>query len=493
MKFNDEKHSVSFDRYQGESVVDELRRKRWKWDGSTKSWVAPGERAYENYKKAHIEAVKEDEKRRSDMIGHEADPGAMTIKLDPDAPKVAVDLMRVKMWTRDGDTWKAPTREAFKNMIERFKKPVGELDQMLMDAMVYTGPKYVWDRELKDLGFRWNNSKGVMVTNSVEAYLKMRKLTDAPACTDPTKVPGDGYAHRETLRKMGMWFDDDTKMWWAPNKEVAEQARKYIPKGPEMVPLRVVGDTYHHREKLKELGCQWNGSQWMCSEDQLAKATAIIDGELAEPGVKTKMISRGSGYGGTPFTKGDVIRMSDHEMQRSDLPRWVYVLSAGERYYREDGMSFGVGEDSGYIYLAKVRPATDEEAAPHVAREKAKIAKKEAQQRLSTIFNDVFKRGSSEGVNDIKGRDIHLDTPSAVMHGAGQWFVISGKKVMAVRNNGADGDDWSLNNYRTSGAGAIARWVEDDGLANEVEALAGRIAESFIAESALQLMKWRMP
>lgn len=53
-----------------------------------------------------------------------------------------------------------------------------------------------------------------------------------------------------------------------------------------------------------------------------------------------------------------------------DGPEYLYVLSASQRYYREDGMSFGVGDEKGYVYSAVCRAATEAEVqqkdAPHV-------------------------------------------------------------------------------------------------------------------------------
>ena len=41
------------------------------------------------------------------------------------------------------------------------------------------------------------------------------------------------------------------------------------------------------------------------------------------------------------------------------------------------------------------------------------------------------------------------------LYGGGDWFVIEDKYIWYVKNNGMDGDNWSYNNVRTGGAGAI--------------------------------------
>lgn len=41
------------------------------------------------------------------------------------------------------------------------------------------------------------------------------------------------------------------------------------------------------------------------------------------------------------------------------------------------------------------------------------------------------------------------------IYGGGRWMHIKGDDLYLVRNNGMDGDNWNLNNYKTGGAGAI--------------------------------------
>jgi len=89
-------------------------------------------------------------------------------------------------------------------------------------------------------------------------------------------------------------------------------------------------------------------------------------------------ISQGSGYGGREYHPGQVLRHAKHGL--------IIVVSASKRYFREEdeGMSFGVGDESGYIYSATCRPATEAEAAPLLAAEAARekiIAAKKAPQR----------------------------------------------------------------------------------------------------------------
>lgn len=69
-------------------------------------------------------------------------------------------------------------------------------------------------------------------------------------------------------------------------------------------------------------------------------------------------IARGQGYGGQPYWVGGVIKCGDVGL--------VTVVSASKTYVRDDGMSFGVGDEEGYIYYAKVRRATEAESKKYL-------------------------------------------------------------------------------------------------------------------------------
>lgn len=53
-----------------------------------------------------------------------------------------------------------------------------------------------------------------------------------------------------------------------------------------------------------------------------------------------------------------------------------------------------------------------------------------------------------------------LDTQN--IYGGGGWWIIGTDKIWYIQNNGADGDNWSANNVRTGGAGAIGWYINFD-------------------------------
>ncbi|MFW6156943.1 MAG: hypothetical protein ACOC7J_06470 [Armatimonadota bacterium] len=168
--------------------------------------------------------------------------------------------------------------------------------------------------------------------------------------------------------------------------------------------------------------------------------------------------SVGEGYGGRNLPEGTITR--DPRRGEDTI---LYILRTESRYVREDGMSFGVGDERGYIYTHHARPATDEEAAPLLAREEEKRAAAEREQRLKEIEDQIIEEGERPEADDGLLRpegERFGEGPN--IHGGGRWFVVGEDYIWFVRNNGMDGDDWSRNNVATGGAGAIGWRVPYD-------------------------------
>lgn len=158
------------------------------------------------------------------------------------------------------------------------------------------------------------------------------------------------------------------------------------------------------------------------------------------------MISGGSGYGCSGWTPGQVLRHQGHGGV-------LKVVQASKRFYKEDGLSFGVGDDSGYVYIAKCCPATEEEAAPLLEQERLRGERRRLRFEAENLRIEIRESGEMpEGVHLPEGERL-LDAQD--IYGGGDWFVVGPEWIWYVLNNGADGDDWSRNNVHTGGAGAI--------------------------------------
>lgn len=131
---------------------------------------------------------------------------------------------------------------------------------------------------------------------------------------------------------------------------------------------------------------------------------------------------------------------------------FVTIVTTGSRYYREDGMSFGLSDESGTLYYATARPATEKEAKPVRERLEKEVKKREILHAYDNLKQEIRSVGEIPKDVQPNGKAI-LDT--ANIYGGGDWWVIEPDYVWYVKNNGGDGDSWDLNNVRTGGAGAI--------------------------------------
>lgn len=111
------------------------------------------------------------------------------------------------------------------------------------------------------------------------------------------------------------------------------------------------------------------------------------------------------------------------------------------------------GDRGAYAYY---RDATKEEEAALEQREaeseRAANERKAKDAALTSARNLISEQGERPASVMPSGEVLH-DTFN--IYGGGDRFVIDGDAIWYIRNNGADGDNWSYNNITTGGAGAI--------------------------------------
>jgi len=184
------------------------------------------------------------------------------------------------------------------------------------------------------------------------------------------------------------------------------------------------------------------------------------------------VFSLGEGYDGRIwFKEGDVI--ANPKRRKVSDPEYIKVIEIKSRYFSQDGMSFGVGAERGHIWRVFARPATDSESAELRKQKEEELSKTSALNKLEAIAESIRKNGTyPHGDNKPEGQTIYLNDKT-IAYGGGEWFVVGPRGIWFVQNNGADGDDWSLNNVVTGGAGAIG-WVVpyDEALGEEIQRLA---------------------
>lgn len=90
-------------------------------------------------------------------------------------------------------------------------------------------------------------------------------------------------------------------------------------------------------------------------------------------------------------------------------------------------------------------------------------------QELENTLRDLYKSGEyiskdeADRISQLPEKHFDsLDVKGSNIYGGGKWMHITPNYLYIVHNNGMDGDDWSLNNYKTGGAGAIAVRIKRD-------------------------------
>jgi hypothetical protein len=221
-------------------------------------------------------------------------------------------------------------------------------------------------------------------------------------------------------------------------------------------------DASAYVKRLEELREQYQQSLEDAEKTAEAKRQAEYRKKLGGYEGPVINVVYGSGYLDEPMYKDTVIRNPNKRLiGAKDEPDYLYVLYADSKYYPEEGMSFGVGDESGYVYSAITRPATEEEAAPLVAEDKMKEEKRKAFEERKQVVDYIKKNGDNPGhkegeMVEVDGEEYATHRGDLKLYGGGDWFIIDGNKwIWYIENNGSDGDNWSWNNVRTWGAGAI--------------------------------------
>lgn len=283
-----------------------------------------------------------------------------------------------------------------------------------------------------------------------------KELRDGSKCRisiipDPTR-PGD---------------DATTLSWWlqverngelvgkikARPREMAKPAGPGLTHGLTVKSGVAIGLTRGEADQIETALTRW------VDDRKAAKAAAreelATQVRAAAPGAPTRTISSPYGVPGV----GETVRLDDGSV--------VTSLRAWNRYYREDGMVFGAADDAGYVYFAEVREATAEESAPLLQREtalqdrKALIAHAEAE-----IVTPSIRPEDGEQVPDL------ITLPGAEIGPLVQ--IRAGQDALWVlRYNGADGDNWSYNNYRGYIATQVRLTPERSALFAELQDMLG--------------------
>lgn len=157
--------------------------------------------------------------------------------------------------------------------------------------------------------------------------------------------------------------------------------------------------------------------------------------------------------------------MGYYDYPANSLRGWFYSVDAIDKLvnagYSCTFMGYPVMSSADiqkvYIEMHKVKAEADRQA---------KLREQEKQEILE-ILHRIWKKGKSIEKSEADAiaklpRLLFesLEITGANIYGGGKWLYDTEHSFYYVCNNGMDGDDWSLNNFPTGGAGAICRKVE---------------------------------
>jgi len=177
------------------------------------------------------------------------------------------------------------------------------------------------------------------------------------------------------------------------------------------------------------------------------------------------------------------------ELPQLNIPLRLSRNSEDFVIYTDYGKQFPCPEEEdwrGYDYVCYVyyREATPEETEQgkrlETEKAEAEIIKKEKQKEIRAL-KELVEAGEYPNPEILENERVRLlEYPTGDnfvitpfnLYGSGEEFVINSNYIWLIQNNGADGDNWSWNNIRTGGAGAIGHRVPyNESTANRIKAV----------------------
>ena len=224
-------------------------------------------------------------------------------------------------------------------------------------------------------------------------------------------------------------------------------------------------------EKLEGMGI----GKWPDLKERLDAAVARAKAAKAAKAAEANKNPR-TAYGGSNSGSGAGSTQSAPKQRRlylvSRQPRLnVPVMLGGKlvvftghgeqfRIHEDDASIHGphlLGHEGEYGAYSYYRDATEDEKAAWESAEVVRVerlgAVQAAEKAVRAAAIKVREAGEYvPGMNVVEGERL-LNTQK--IYGGGDWWIIQPEWIWYIQNNGADGDDWSRNNVRTGGAGAI--------------------------------------
>ncbi|MDG7045858.1 MAG: hypothetical protein JRN32_03460 [Nitrososphaerota archaeon] len=157
-------------------------------------------------------------------------------------------------------------------------------------------------------------------------------------------------------------------------------------------------------------------------------------------------------------SKGNIYYMSQEDLEEMDrffeFPGWK-LTKDGEEIIRKYAEKVATAEQKAVAEEVMRHKRAEEEENARKAKEERKLAE-EMVKRLK-LLDDLGTQAMRipETHYRPQGEKIQDPRDPENIYGVGRWWVIEVNRILLIKNNGMDGDDWSQNNISTGGAGAI--------------------------------------
>ena len=345
-------------------------------------------------------------------------------------------------------------------------------------------------------------SSGADLRSPKEKFLdEIRQRRFQGLCIDPP------YELRDKVKSLGGLWDEYGRVWCMPDAAALAELREAINQTPKMVALREIARRkkerlgvnipYDYKDEAKSLGGLWDAdySLWYMPdsstkkkildkvEEDKERARQVAQRHLEENREREEAERKRLGLKTYYFpgdSRGDRPAIG-HTFRDRKTGDFMVVVDVKSVFYPEDGMSFGLPDDRGWMHTVTAKPAEDNSAIQGIKdREQQELTRSEAKKRRRELVRDFQKRENhAPGETDLRRFDrVLLSGARSLAYGGGEWFVITPSRIWYVQNNGSDGGDWSHNNVVTGGAGAIG-WVvpHTEALEQELRSLDTLIGE----------------
>lgn len=315
------------------------------------------------------------------------------------------------------------------------------------------------------------------------------------------------YELKDKAKSLGGIWDSLGGVWCMPDAKSLAELREAINQTPKMVALREISRRkserlgvnipYEYRDEAKSLGGLWDadGRTWYLPDESSKKklldkievdqesARQVAQRHLEEKRERGEAERKRLGlqtYYFPGHSRGDHPAIG-HTFRDRKTGDFMVVVDVKSVFYREDGLLFGLPDDTGWMHTVTAKPAEDESAIQGIKdREQQELTVAQARTRRKEIVKLFRDRGDFPSTyTDLRRDDrLVLSGWNSVAYGGGDWFVVTSSHIWYVQNNGGDGDNWGANNIVTGGAGAMGwRMPRTDEMVSELGQLDALIGE----------------